>query len=461
MTELTAPRAHRLLRLLTMLGMALLMLCAAQSLWARGAGEAPPEPPAPQSDRQSEIPAVGTFPVPLLFVFTHSGSERSEAELEALRNSAAAATAVRAPSARLRIVDSAGHASGERELRERALQSEAVGWVEIGVDESETGSEIRAAGYAVTAIQPVFEVQYREPGDLAGPRLSRAWQPAVEAFEAAYETLVELALAELRYTSLTLRAVAGTSVDGLGETARTVPDDGVLRAMLPSPSAYSITARRSGHYPDERLVLLLEDPVDIELEQPRRSLYSWDLGLANASYPSLEVARRVRGDYLFVRGGLTTYVLGLVPFGGDDDGGLDGDEDRLLAGEDLTVFSLQLGSYLHAPYGRARAYAAAGTLWRVIHTSGYRGRDPVAPWALVTTLGVENRPSRPWRLFFEWQPVFYRTEYPEVLQRRLPGTVQLTGDRHDSGDEFFFTGAGNSAWVFSAGAFRLGVRWQP
>ena len=43
----------------------------------------------------------------------------------------------------------------------------------------------------------------------------------------------------------------------------------------------------------------------------------------------------------------------------------------------------------------------------------------------------------------------------------LPGTVQLTGERHDSGDEFFFTGDNNSAWMFSAGAFRLGVRWQP
>ena len=428
----------------------LLLLVAAPAVEARGAAEEPLEPAA-------EAPVVGDFPVPLLFVFSYEGGERSTEELEALRRSAAAAFAVRRPSARILLDDGGGPAR----VRERAIARAAVGWVELSVREEEAATEIEAAAYAVAAIGPAFDIAYREPPGLTGPRLRRAWTTAAEEFDRTYEELVELALADIRFTPVTVHAVPGTTVEGLGETPRTVPDSGMLEARLPSPLAYAVTARAPRHYPAERLVLVLEEAVDVTFEQPPRSPYSWELALANASYPSFEVARRLGGDYLFARGGFTTYLLGIVPFHDDDDELPPDEREQLFRSDDLTVLSLQLGSYLHPPYGRFRAYAAGGALLRVIHTSGYRGRDPVAPWGVVSTLGVESRPSERWRLFFEWQPALYPTDYPEILMRRLPGAVQVWGDEHSSAEEFFIAEEKTPAWVLSGATFRLGVRWQP
>lgn len=413
------------------------------------------------ADPTSEVPQVGSFPVPLLMLFNYRGADRGAEEMAALQHSAAAALAARRPSARL-LSETAAHTdgSGPSDPRSLALARDAVGWLELSVVDDGTATEIEIAGYAVAAPAVVFRHAYREPPGLIGPRLRRAWEPAVDAFDAAFEALVESALAEVRYTAVTVRAVPGTRIAGLGSAPRVMPDSGELELQLRSPLVYVARARAPLYYPSERLILVLDDPLEITLDQPQRSAYSYEFGLADAAYPSANVMRRIGGDYLFARAGLTTYLLGVVPFIDDRERRFD-DEEQLFISEPFSVLGLQLGSYLHPPYGRARLYLAAGGQWRVIHSRGYWGSDPVAPWGVTATLGVENRPSERWRLFIEWQPALYRTEYPEILLDRLPGALHLWGGERDTAQDVVFADDAARAWILAAAAFRLGVRWQP
>lgn len=414
------------------------------------------------ADPTSEVPQLGSFPLPLLVLFDYRGADPSAEELAALQHSAAAALAARRPSARL-LFDTAAHRDGGglSDPRSLALARNAVGWLELGVVDDGSATEIEIAGYAVATAGAVFRHSYREPPGLLGPRLGRAWEPAADAFDAAFDALEESALAEVRYTAVTVRAVPGTQIEGLGSTPRVVPESGELALQLRSPLVYTARARAPLHYPGERLILVLDEPLEVSLDQPVRSAYSYELGLADAAYPTLKVMRRIGGDYLFTRAGLTTYLLGVVPMIDDRERRFDGDEEQLFISEPFSVLGLQLGSYLHPPYGRARLYLAAGGQWRVIHTRGYWGSDPVAPWGVTATLGVENRPSERWRLFFEWQPALYRTEYPEILLDRLPGAIHLWGGERDTAQDFATADDPARAWIMAAAAFRLGVRWQP
>ncbi|TVR30095.1 MAG: hypothetical protein EA404_13685 [Spirochaetaceae bacterium] len=401
-------------------------------------------------------PEVGTFRVPLLFVFSYSGEQADQQAGDAVRASAAAALAERAPSLRL-LMDDAVPAQARR----AAIARDALGWVEVAVVEDRNQTRISIAGYAVISAAPVFEHSYSEAPGLTGPRLQRAWQPAAAEFERAYQQLVTAALADVRFTLLTLQAVPGTRISGLAEGAPlVVPDSGVLQLHVAAPLVYTIDARAAEHYPLQLSVLVDQEQTKLVLDQRPRSAYSWDLGLTNASYPSVEVSRRLAGDYLFVRGGFTTYLVGVAPLA-DNDGQARDEEDKLFYSEDMTVVGLQLGTYLHPPYGRLRGYLATGALWRQIHTRGYWGGDPVASWGLISTLGVENRPSRRWRLFFEWQPALYLSDYPEILMQQLPAATHLRGERRRANDDFLLTDETARSWVLSPLSFRLGVRWQP
>ncbi|TVQ37906.1 MAG: hypothetical protein EA384_10480 [Spirochaetaceae bacterium] len=424
-----------------------LLLCAVV-LPARGQRQ-----PAPV--RPGEMPAAEGFAVPLLFVFSYSGDLLDPAALDVMRRSAAAALAARVPSVRLLIDNAVADQS-----RGRALARDAVGWIELSLTEEQSQTRIRAAAYAVTATAPVFEISYREPPGLAGPGLRRAWEPAAAEFERTYGELIMVALGDVRFTTVTLQAVPGTRISGLDDADHTVPQSGLLQLRLPAPLVYSLEARAEGHYPLQRTILVGEDELQVVLDQRTRSAYSWDLGLANAAYPSLEVARRLSGDYAFVRAGLTTYLIGIVPLLDTDDRSPE-DENRLFIREDATQFNLQFGTYLHSAYGPLRGYLAAGGLWRMIHTRGFWGGDPVASWGVLSTLGVESHPAERWRLFFEWQPALYRTDYPEILMQRLPGPVHVRGERHRAEGDAFVTVDTAGSWVASLGSFRLGVRWQP
>lgn len=431
--------------------LAVVLLLNTVAVSALGRGE--PESVGARAVSEPRVEA-DEFIVPLLFVFDYAGEHAGSATVEMIRDSAAAAIAAQRPSAQLLIDE-----RGRHEPRRHALARNAVGWIKLSVHEGPTDNRVRIAGYAVTATQPVFELSYDTPLGLTGHRLVKAWTPAADAFDRSYDELVGIALADVRFEEMAIGAVPGTHIHGLTDTPLLVPETGELRLQLPAPLIYSLEARARLHYPVKQLVLLRETTLELQLEQRPRSAYSWDLGLSEASYPSVEVSRRIAGDYAFIRGGFTSYLLGVSPFAGDDRGPAE-EDGKIFFSEDMTAFNLQLGSYLHSPYNRFRAYVATGALKRLIHTRHYLGGDPVAPWGLLCTVGVENRPSRRLRFFLEWRPSLYRTEYPEILMRQLPGAVDLQRTHGSSDEDFVVIADAEPSWILSTTSFRLGLRWQ-
>jgi hypothetical protein len=404
-----------------------------------------------------DVPAVGSYPVPVLLFFSWSGGQKDLEQLDVLRRSAAAAFASQRPDARILL-----QADIPADLRLASKERDAVGWIEILVTDDGLQLEITASAHAVAALTPAFEIRYTELSGLTLPNLGRIWLRAADRFQETWPDLVERATSDVRYTEVTVHAVPGTRLSGLGGIDRVVPESGELRAEVISPLVYTLRTRARQHYPTETIVLVLEDDVEVSLRQPPRSAFSYDFGLANFSYPSLDVSRRIAGDYLYARLGLTTYLLGIVPFADNDRYRVDDEQEKVFYAEDMTEFRAQFGSYLISPHAPARAYLSTGAVWRLIHTRGFWGGDPVAPWGLVTTIGVETQPSARWRLFLEWRPTLYPTDYPELLMQVLPGAAHIWGP--ETSDAGIGADAGtrrSTSWILAGAEMRVGVRWQP
>ncbi|TVQ96531.1 MAG: hypothetical protein EA403_15965 [Spirochaetaceae bacterium] len=424
----------------------LLTVATASLLPALGARE-------PQAALPTELPEAGTFAVPVVLYL--SWPEKPDDQLQLVRDGAAALLASRQPDAQVLL-----HPGEPPEDRRQAtVDRDAVAWIEIVVAEDGLLADIRAAAFTTVTVEPVFEVEYRE---LVGSSLlvpTRLWRATADAFAEAWPELVDLAFSDFRTALLTVEAVAGARVTGIGGEARIVPDSGTISVPVPVPQSLLLHARAPRHYPLEQPVFVLETDRVVSLSLPQRSPWVFDFGLSGFSYPAIDVARHVAGDYLFGKIGLTSYVLGLTALADSDD--FDDERERVFSSEPLTVFSGQIGTYLASPHGALRPYLASGFSWRLIHAREFFGSDPIAPWGVVTTFGIETRPTHPWRVFFQWEPTLYRTRFPEAAEELLPGGTRIWGRRTsvagigvDPGD------SGSPSWVLAGGLFRIGVRFQ-
>ncbi len=437
------PMTDRVRRIAIIL---LLTVATAGLLPALGARE--PQPALP-----SELPEVGTFLVPVVLYL--AWPDRPDDQLRLVRDGAAALLASRRPDAQILLHEGAP----PEDRRQATVDRDAVAWIEIVVTEDGLLADIQAAAFTTVTVEPVFEIEYRE---LVGSSLlvpTRLWGPAADAFGEAWPELVDLAFSDFRSVLLTVEAVAGARVTGIGGEARIVPDTGVISVSVAAPQSLLLHARAPRHYPLEQPVFVLETDRVVSLALPQRSPWVFDFGLSGFSYPAVDVARHIAGDYLFGKAGLTTYVLGLTPLADSDDFGQE--RERVFSSEPLTVFSGQLGTYLASPHRALRPYLASGFSWRLIHAREFFGSDPIAPWGVVTTVGIETRPTHPWRLFFQWEPVLYRTRFPELAEELLPGGTTIWGRRSSvAGIGVDPSDSGSPSWVLAGGLFRVGVRFQ-
>jgi hypothetical protein len=337
--------------------------------------------------------------------------------------------------------------SGKDEAAAEAVKRTGDCWLLVTVGGGRKSPSLAIRSYDLLLKKDVIDgkLQMEEAFELPDPPVS-TWSKLVGMVAGAYPPLdtdqpVKAAVADRpaawtkEQATLTLRAVAGTVVEGLDGEPRTIGEDGMLKESVRSPATYHLTATHPGQLPLETTFYLEEDR-EIALPQHRLARWAVDAGLFGMSFPQVEGSYFIVPGWLYARAGLMSYVAGLA-FSSED----------MFWSAMLTTLSVRLGTYAFLPQESwIRPYVGAGVLVRVAHHPVYFGFEPVAPLAFQLTLGVEASPWSRSRFFVEWLPTEYPTAYPDLFAGSMPA----------SSDAMIFL-----PWaVLDMGGFRIGWRWM-
>jgi hypothetical protein len=237
-------------------------------------------------------------------------------------------------------------------------------------------------------------------------------------------------------TTLTIRALPGTTLTGIGKSKETVGQDGVAVIRLPGPGQYSVRAALSGYYP-ETSSFFAAGNKEVTLSQAPASWWALDASLMEMGYPGVDVTRFIVPNSLYVKVGLTTYAFGLAFT-----------DTQVFTNSPLTNLVFQTGIYLRPEDVLFRPYLNFGVFTRIVHSPGKLvDIDPLSWGGFQISFGTEIGRSPHARFFFEYQPMFYASNVPGLFQASFG-----TSDR-----PFGWSFSDRSALNFLC--FRAGYRW--
>lgn len=317
-------------------------------------------------------------------------------------------------------------------MEELARQIDADCWLRVVASggmanariEVETFDILKQKRFGAQVIEPGYPLDYRTVSQ-------GFWDSVAETIKKDYGAVVDT-------LGVRIQAVPGTRVAGLGPKALVVTGKGTLELTLPNPATYTIVASAPGYYPVERTFYLGYDPVVEKLDQTRAARFAADVAFDALQFPSARFWYYPIPATLYVRGGITTYAVGMY---------LINSTPSILRGNPLTRFEAGAGWYFTPPGRRMRFYAGADINLRLAHGSSFFGIDPYAPAGADLAAGVEYSPTVHLRLFAEYTPVIYYT--PDSSQFRL---VSFAGG--DSPFGYLFL----NGFSIDLRDFRLGVR---
>ncbi len=203
---------------------------------------------------------------------------------------------------------------------------------------------------------------------------------------------------------LTVRALPGTVLTFTGGTRATVGPDGAAEVTLPTSAAYQLRATHPGSASLLRSLFIQSDR-ELAIEQKPASRFAVD-AYAQICWPGLAVSYFPVPEWVFVRAGLTTYLVGLVLR-----------PDEIFSSDPLTNFDILGGVYLSPAYAAVRAYVGVGGFLRFVHAPGWPIRlEPLAPAGVQAALGLETSIGASARFFAEYGPMLYGTASPQLLR---------------------------------------------
>jgi len=224
------------------------------------------------------------------------------------------------------------------------------------------------------------------------------WNEVEEAVSAYFEQALNM---ENTTGELSLQAVAGTRIRGIGPKRLKTTDAGVATAEVPLPSTLRYRATRPGYWPVEGQIYVDQPQKQIVIEQTPGSRAAVEIYLHNFSFPGFDFSVYLIPDMVYARAGILTYLFGFV-LEGDD-------EDELFVSYSLNHYNISLGFYLNAPDRYFRPYFSAGAFWRIIATRGFWGLEPIAPFGMQPVLGFEYSRQPRYKLYFEFAPMVHWT----------------------------------------------------
>jgi len=319
-----------------------------------------------------------------------------------------------------------------------ATRAEADAWMLVTVGGDWTSAQIGVKAFDLLSKASVANVtatraSWGSPGGLAYEQWADIAHAVAGKFPPIENTAAEAAGQNL--VQLTVSALPGSLVSGLGKKPLRVGPDGAVSVKLAPWHEYLLRATLADYVPVSRRLFLSEDR-EIRLAQRRSSRWALEASLTDSRAPGIDVTMAFPARSLFLRFGFTTYAVALS---------FDG--TRLFLSDPLTDVILQAGLYISPEDQLFRLYAALGAFARVIHEAGSMPVfDPVAPLAAQVVVGTELSVSNRSRLFLEYTPTIYGTSFPDSLRASL--------------------GKDAPGWLFQGTravnllSFRVGWRWQ-
>jgi hypothetical protein len=271
------------------------------------------------------------------------------------------------------------------------------------------------------------------PQDLA----TEEWAEIVQPLAGHYHRLPVTVTRTIAPATLTVKALPGTRITGLGDAVVVVDDSGTASAELPAQHQYVLGASRPGYFYASQQVFLSTDKL-ITLVQAPESAWSIDASFQDRAYPGLSLGWSPVPGRVTLKLGIRTYLFGLA-FGSDSLFVSSPLSDLFFAG---TVSPI-------AELGAFRPYLGLEGFLRIEHRAGRTpSLEGLSPGGVKAVAGIELVVTPGGGFYLEYAPIMYFTQTPELLKAALG------------------SGSVPPGWVFASASalnmlsFRAGYRWQ-
>lgn len=325
----------------------------------------------------------------------------------------------------------------ERSNLARSLGGDS--WLRVRVSGEIASVGVAAYSYDLLLSDFVFQSEFQKSLARGAPDLERGFWSELQQATADYFS--QAAAAKSLPGEVVFRALPGAQIAVAGAQKLTADADGRASMRVQLPLTLQVRTRFQGFYPRQDEFYITQELTTLELEQQRGTRFAFDFYLNNVIFPGFEFSWYPMPATLFVRGGFTTYLAGLL-FSGDSD------QESIFVSKSLTLLDLGVGMYLNDADRNVRAYAGLGGFLRLVTAKGYWGLEPIAPGGLQAILGIEYSRRLKQRFYLEFDPLLYFTSDTLLLIASFPGEQRLAGYAFFDWGAFYFLN------------LRLGFRWQ-
>ncbi len=241
----------------------------------------------------------------LLFFSVDAAGRFAQAEQRLLYESLLARLA--SPEAPFRVLEWGGKEipPDDAGLTEATLERGCDAWAAIKLLRSAESPGYRLRSFDLVTRKQVADRTVERDTPLRPRDLERRfWDEAASSLSESFQA-VEF------NTRVTFHGAPGTVVTGLPGRPVVLGDEGTAEAVLPNPSFYAVRATHRLYRPSNVTFAVRDDPLTLDLRQERAPRYMLEGGLATMNFLSADAGIYALPNYVFVKIGLTTYVLGL------------------------------------------------------------------------------------------------------------------------------------------------------
>ena len=339
------------------------------------------------------------------------------------------------------VVESPGSPAdvSQTALEQAAKGAGADSWLSVAASGSWTALKLGVKSFDLISSSMVMDIsvsrgEWQSALDLA----LEPWDEIVRPVAGHYHFVQTVASPQgARLARLTIAAIPGTTIDGLGSPALVADENGTASRDVPVPREYTLHARLRGHSVVSSSIFVSGDRV-VKLEQHPISSWALDFSLQDQAYPGVGLSWSPLPGIVAIELQVTSYLVG-VSLG----------TAELFSSAPVTDVALQAGIYLPFQPRLIRAYTMLGVSVRIDSPlQSPLSLDALSPFAVKAMVGAELALSERGSFFLEYAPAAYFTAVPLLLQAAL--------------------GPGNAppGWLFTSGvgfnllSFRAGFRWQ-
>ncbi|MGA2977090.1 MAG: hypothetical protein ABSF77_17415 [Spirochaetia bacterium] len=329
---------------------------------------------------------------------------------------------------------------GASQLTAEAEAAGADSWLSISVGGGWAALKIYVQSFdlfsqAMVADFSVARDAWSSSHDLA----LETWDDVVQPIVAHYHMMEGAAApsADQQLAELTVTALPGTVVTGIGGSPLTIGQNGTGSLKVPTDREYVLRASLPGYAFCAQRIFLSSDRA-ITFSQAAYPQWTLETSLQDAAHPGAALSFHFSTGQGFIRIGATTCLVGIAL-----------NDTEVFSSQPLTNMFLQTGLYITRGKSPLSFYFGIGAFWRVVDQPGVAlALDSLSGWGFNWVIGSEIDGPSGGRFFLEYTPTEYLTSVPDLLRASLGPYAAPPG------------------WIFNAQSalnlfsLRIGYRWN-